>query len=234
MPRSIKGGRVKSIKSLKAGLKRSEGGGYLTRVPENEPLTVRFLTEPNEWVEYFEHYDDVRKFYPCTDDGCPGCLEGERPSKRYLTNAVDTSDNKVVPLVLAKSLAGIIMKMYDKFNTLLDRDYELSREGSGFDTEYSAIPEPPSKMNLRRFEELDLWSLLEAQLAEDDEEDDDEDTTPKRRSTGKRTPPRGRTIADDDDDEEDDEDERPVVRRRPMSKTAARKPSPAARRPLKK
>lgn len=218
----IRGGKVKSISGLKSSLKKG-GSGYLMRVPADSAVTVRFLTEPVEWVTYFEHYDDVMKFYPCTDD-CPGCTEGDKPSARYLTNALDVEESKVVPLVLAKTAAASVLKKYEKYGTLLDRDYEISRSGSGFDTEYDVTPESPAKMNLKRFELLDLMSLLEAQLemadvAVDDDADDDEEEVeakPARRNAAKTAAkaPRKKTTAkpapvdeDDEDDEDDDTDD---------------------------
>lgn len=240
MSGALRGGKVKSLKSLKTSLKKGGGDQYLTRVSE-EGIVVRFLTEPDEWIEFFEHYDDVRKFYPCTDD-CDGCRDGSKPSKRYLVNAIDTNENKVIPLLLAKSAASQVMKKYDRFQTILDRDYIITREGTGFDTEYDVTPESPSKMNLGRFEPLDLWGILEG-LASTDEDEDDEDEKPRRsgrtgtvtrKSAVKKTrPTRARDEDDDDDEDEDDDDEppfakkatsRPVIKKKtaPVKKTATR------------
>lgn len=181
---TIRGGKVQSIAGLKASLKKGGGGSsqYLTRIPADGSLTVRFLTEPDDgWIEYYEHYDQTRKFYPCSDD-CSGCAEGDRPSSRYLANALDVAEGRVVPLVLPKSVATSLEKKYSKYATLLDRDYEISRTGTGLDTEYDVTPEPPTKMNLTRFDPIDLWELLETQLelatgasaSSADDDDDDE------------------------------------------------------------
>lgn len=187
----VKGGKVKNLSALRSSLKKGGGSGYLTRIPADGSLTVRFLTEPDEWVEYHEHYDDVRKFYPCSDD-CPGCLEGESPSKRYLANALDVTEGKVVPLVLPKSLASSILKKYDKYATLMDRDYELDRSGTGFETEYDATPEPPTKMNVSRYDLIDLMDVLEGQLdsSSDDDDDDDDDDEDEAPAKGKKVPPK--------------------------------------------
>lgn len=203
---SIRGGKVKSIATLKSSMKKGGGGGYLSRVPADGALTVRFLTEPDEWITYFEHYDSVRKFYPCTDD-CPGCTEGDRPSARYLANAVDITETRVIPLVMPKSMAASVLKKYDKYATLLDRDYELSRTGTGLDTEYDVTPEPPTKMNLDRFDSIDLMELLEEQLemadgAESNSGNDDE--KPRARKAAKSSP---KAEEPEDDDEDIDEDE---------------------------
>lgn len=170
---TLKGGKVNTIKALKSSLKKGSGANFLQRVPE-EGIAVRFLTEPTEWVKYFEHYDEVLKFYPCADD-CPGCAEGNRASVRYLVNALDVAEGKVVPLVLPKTVAQQVLKKYERYNTLLDRDYEITRDGAGLDTTYDVNPEPPKSMKLSRYDLLDLMALLEAQLPSEDEDEDDED-----------------------------------------------------------
>jgi len=208
---TIKGGKIKSIANLKASMKKGGGGSaYLSRVPADASLTVRFLTEPddenNGWVQYYEHYDQVRKFYPCTD-ACPGCMEGDRPSARFLSNALDVAEGKVIPLVMPKSMAASILKKYEKYATLLDRDYELSRSGTGLDTEYDVTPEPPSKMNLTRFDLIDLWDILKDQLAQAEgivSSGDDEDDAPKATKPLRAVKP---APADDDDDADEDDDE---------------------------
>lgn len=206
---TIKGGKVKSIALLKSSLKKGAGGSqYLSRVPADDSLTVRFLTEPTEWITYFEHYDQVRKFYPCTDE-CPGCTEGERPSARYLCNALDVSETRVIPLVMPKSMAGSILKKYEKYATILDRDYELSRSGTGLDTEYDVTPEPPTKMNIDRFDLIDLMAILEGQLEMADsttsDEEDEEEDAPK--PSGKKPARKTAAPVVDDEDEDEDEDE---------------------------
>jgi hypothetical protein len=206
----IRGGKVKSMSGLKSSMKKGGGAGYLSRVPADGALTVRFLTEPIEWIEYWEHYDSVRKFYPCSDT-CPGCLEGDRPSQRYLANAVDVGETRVIPLVMPKTMAASVLKKYEKYGTLLDRDYELTRSGQGFDTEYEVTPEIPTNMKLDRFDLLDLWELLEGQLGntgdDDDVDDDDDDDVPAPKSKKRAPAP----VDEDDDDEEEveaeDEDE---------------------------
>ena len=208
----IKGGAVKSMAGLKASLKKGGGSQYLSRVPADASITVRFLTEPEDWYGYYEHYDPVRKFYPCSDD-CPGCTEGERPSGRYLSNALDVAEGKVIPLVLPKSMVSSLVKKHEKYGTMLDRDYELSRSGNGLDTEYDVTPEAPTKMNLTRYDLIDLEELLESQLemAENSgdisSDDDDDDAAPVMRKGGPRKSTAAAPADDDDDADDDDADD---------------------------
>lgn len=229
----LKAGKVGSVKALKASLKKGGGEGYLERVPKEAGMVVRFLTEPEEWIEYQEHYDDTLKFFPCSDN-CPGCDEGLRASKRYLARALDRQSGKVIPLVLPKTLATNLMKKYDKYSTMVDRDYELSRDGDGMNTEYDAIPEAPARLKIDRYQDeepVEMLPLLEAALeralnvqspSSDDDEDDDEEERPSRRSIGKGSN-RRRTIDDDDESDDDDEDDEPrrkapAKKKRPLSK----------------
>lgn len=203
----IRGGKVTSINSLRSSVKKGSGGGsYLSRIPADASLTVRFLTEPTEWIAYFEYYDaEQKKFFPSVE----GVQTQERPAARYLANALDVVESRVIPLVMPKSVAASLLKKYDKYATLLDRDYELSRSGAGLETEYDVTPEPPTKMNLDRYDLLDLMGLLESQLEDvpvnsDDDDEDEEDDKPVKKSVAKAAP---KAKAPVDEEDEDDEDE---------------------------
>lgn len=192
VPGQIRGSVTGSMSAVKKSLKKKSGGGYLTRVPADDSLTVRFLTEPDEWVEFLEHYDDTNKFYPCVEGDCPGCDDKRTRSQRYLANALNVETGEVIPLCMPKSLAELVVKMHGKYSTLVDRNYELQREGKGKDdTSYAALPEAPTKIRVSRYEPIDLWARLEAQLISADEDDDDdedeEDEPAPRRSARKMT-----------------------------------------------
>lgn len=212
--------KVSNVKSLKASLKKGSGAAYMKRVPNDDSLNVRFLTEPDEWYEYYEYFTEKDKFFPATEGMDPDVVrELGNPSKRFLCQVVDIDENAVVPLVLPKSLAQSLMKKYDKYQTLMDRDYELVREGTGFDTTYEAIPEAPTKFNARKFELLDLLEVLEAQIPKDEDYDEDEDDL------------------DDDllDDDDDDDDDVPIRRTARQTKRPAKRPTKgSARKPRKR
>jgi len=196
MPGALKGGPVGSIKAAKAAVKKGGGGGdgqWLTRVRE-DGLTVRFLTEPDGWVQFWEHFDEDKGFFVPDTEDCEYCDAGMRPSKRVLANAVDIDENKVIPLVMAASVGAQVMKKFEKYKTLLDRDYEITREGSGMDTEYDVTPEPPTKMKLSKFDLLDLWGTLESQINDDDEDDDDDDEEEEEKPKSKKSKSKGKGL----------------------------------------
>jgi hypothetical protein len=113
---------------------------------------------------------------------------------------------------MPKSVAASLLKKYDKYATLLDRDYELSRSGAGLETEYDVTPEPPTKMNLDRYDLLDLMGLLESQLEDvpvnsDDDDEDEEDDKPVKKSVAKAAPKAKAPVEEDDEDEDSDSEE---------------------------
>jgi hypothetical protein len=211
--KQIRGGKVTSINSLRSSVKKGSGGGsYLSRIPADASLTVRFLTEPTEWIAYFEYYDaEQKKFFPSIE----GVQTQERPAARYLANALDVVESRVIPLVMPKSVAASLLKKYDKYATLLDRDYELSRSGAGLETEYDVTPEPPTKMNLDRYDLLDLMGLLESQLEDvpvNSDDDDEEEDKPVKKSVAKAAPKAKAPVEDDEDEDDEDSDDESLSR----------------------
>jgi hypothetical protein len=203
--------KMGNIKALKDSLKKGGGSGssFIKNVPA-EGITVRFLTEPEEWFGYYEYWnDESRTFVPmASGEVLP---DGAKPSFRYLANAVDIETDRVIPLKLAKTAANSLIIKYDKFGTMTDRNYELQKHGERLDTTYDVTPDGPSRLNLSKYELLDLEQVLitarEAALGEGeadkpskptmddddidtDEDDDDEDEQPRKRqlvATGKST-----------------------------------------------
>jgi len=220
--RSLAGpGSAGSIKKTKDQLKKGSGNRTISGVPANSNIIVRFLTEPGEWFGYHEVYDEeLKEFYPLLAGMTEG-HKGEKSSFRYLANAVITDSeyeqdiNKVVALRLPKTLANQLILKYDKFGTLTDRDYDLTRSGERFDTVYDATPEAPSKFAFKKYEPKDLEeTLLKAYdevWADDDDEDEEEEevkSAPKKRSRRKPEPePEPEEEDEDDDEPDDDEDE---------------------------
>lgn len=190
-----------SIKALKETLKKGGGSGsatYIKNIPA-DGITVRFLTEPEQWFGYDEYWnDEAKNFVPMAEGEI--LPDGARRSFRYLTVALDVEADRVIPLKLPKTAANSLILKYDKYDTMMDRNYELEKHGEGLDTTYEVTPEAPAKMNLAKYEMLDLEEILLAArrmaLGEDDivsgsstatfteddidieEDDDDDDEAP--------------------------------------------------------
>lgn len=203
------GKKVGSIEKLKQDVTRgsSGSGDVIIRWISEDGLIVRFLEDPTEWYNYNVHFDEVlKRSFPCIGDNCPGCAQGLRKTARYLCNALDVETDEVIPLELPKSLTSQLVTIYDRKDTLMDRDYELIREGTGMDTTYSAIPEAPQQRKLSRYDLHDLQDKLDsAYRAVFDVDDDDEDEAPRKpkpKKSKKKAPVKKRRVKktrDEDD-----------------------------------
>lgn len=195
MPERIIGKKMGDLKALKQSLKKGGAGTFVKFIPKEGSITVRFLDEPTEWINYYEHFDGaIRKSYPCIEAQCPGCATEERRTSRYLANALDIEADRVVPLQLPKTLVSSLVALYERMNTLTDRDIELIRSGEGLDTEYSALPEPPTNRPIAKYDKHDLSAILDSAFnsvfGQDEEDEDNGQATPvaKARPKGKRSP----------------------------------------------
>lgn len=206
--RKISGsGRLGSVKNIEKSLKGGGGrGDKIATVPAKGSLFVRFLQEPVDFHSYYEYWDaDAKQSFPVVEGEDPP--DGARISKRYIGNALLTDDKTVRAVIMPTSLFEQIFQKFQKFGTVMDRDYELSKTGSALDTKYHADYESPSKMNLKRYDLLDLDEVLQSMLdaADDDDDDDIDDEEDEPRSTKKSS--RRAVVEDDDDDDEEDEDD---------------------------
>lgn len=221
------GQKAGSIKGLKKSLKGG-GAGFIKYVPKDESLTVRFITDPDEWLMYRETFDEAtNRGYPVPDDkNAPGYPDpDQRTSKRYLANAVMVDDDKVVPLQMPVSLVNQLVVLYEKYGTVCDRDFELMRSGTGLDTSYQAVPEAPLKRKLDKYKPMDLEQVLEdaynaiwgddpnVEVDDDDEDEDEEDHVEVKRpvgtkkKAGKKAAPKKKKAQKVVEEIEDDEDE---------------------------
>jgi len=221
---SYKGGKIGSISRLRESLKKGGGNSqYIKQVPANEIMIVRFLTEPDEWYGYYETYDtEIKRYYPLIEG--VEKPEGARVSYRYLAAVLDVDNDQVIPLKLPKDLANRLMMRYDRFETIMDRDYELSRMGEGLDTTYDVTPGDKVKRNLSKYDVIDLDNVLTEAAGVAlgvTGGDTSAPKAPSERAAAKRKVEA--TVESDADDDDDDEDEEPVAERR-----AAPAPEPVA------
>lgn len=209
------GQKMGSVKNARKAVKKSSSGGagYITRIPSSDDggITVRFLNEPGDFFGYQRYYDELNQAYvPMEED--EKAPNNYRVQKRYVACVVDIADDKVKVLDVPTSLFKSLINKYDKYETLLDRDYELERIGEGLDTDYDITPDAPSKKNLKKYDLIDLGEWLEAAReyalgnAEDDDDDDDDDA-PRKPASRKGGAPKGRARAAKPEPEEEDEDE---------------------------
>ncbi len=204
------GAKVESIQSLKQSLAKAAATHddvWIKYIPKDNPLTVRFLSEPDEWVRYDEAWDQHARngkggSYPVPMGKV--VPDDQRVSTRYLASAVDLDSDRVIPVCIPKSLMQQVVVRYEKYGTIVDRDYELSRHGTGLDTQYMMDPEPPVARNLSKYDSLDLESVLAAAYA-----DYTGEAAPSQAPAAEEVDdvPVLPDIEDGDDDEDDDDEE---------------------------
>ena len=181
-------GEVGSRDNLKQSLAASSGDKiWIRRVPAEGEITVRFLTEPDRWFEFYEHFGrSVKSYYACIgkDNACPGCNsddeESQRRSKRYLANVLDVEAGRVIPLLLPLDLVNRLDTRFERFETMMDRDYTLSRTGKGLNTIYDLDAGTPDSLDVSRYEDelIDLKDKLVEQF--NDAWGDMSDPTPRK------------------------------------------------------
>jgi hypothetical protein len=160
------GNKVGSIAQLKKSLEKNSSTSddvWIKYVPKDGELTVRFLTEPDEWVLYHEAWDPAGREGKGTSYPVPNDMEvpdDQRVSKRYLASAVDVDTDRVIPICIPTSLMQAVVLRYEKHGTIVDRDYELARQGKGLDTQYLLSPESPLPRKMDKYEPLDLEAVL--------------------------------------------------------------------------
>lgn len=232
------GQQMGSLRNLKKSMAKNTGGAFIRYIPKNGSLNVRFIQEPEHWVNYLEHYDQTaRRSFPCNgEQGCPGCAGQDRKSSRYLANAVDRDDSdRVIPLQMPKDLANRLVIRYERNGTLTDRDFELSRAGEGLDTVYDLDAGPVDRAKIDKFKPLDLLKTLEdaynSVFGGDDDDDDDTPAPPvktrKRSGAAAAARPKPEPAEDEDDEAEEAEEAppaKPAPRKRAAKKAAAPEP----------
>lgn len=222
MPKKVKvkgPGYYGSAKALEEDREKSKEGAERTiySVPppkeghKTSEITVRFLTEMDEWFGYYEHYlKDYGGFFACDADDCPGCEAGNRPSKKTIANAYLHDEDKVIALKLPTGIVDTLLLREKKSGTVMDRDYTITRKGADINTTYMLDPEEKEKFNVKGYETYDLQELAQS-LVPDSGDDEEEEEEPRNRPKTKR-------IEDEDDDEDDDEEEEEPPPKKPARK----------------
>lgn len=202
-------GKVGSKEALEQSLAQSDFDGsiWVRSIPSESEITVRFLTDPDEWFEYREHWgQSVKSYFACTgkDNDCPGCNgeseQDQRTSKRYLANALDVEAGRVIPLKLPVDLVNRLRTRWDRYDTLTDRDYILSRTGKGLNTIYDLDPMDKDSLDISQYEKdrHDLEQILIDQW-KDAWESDRKEKIAEEAKTEPHWPSADEDVVDDED-----------------------------------
>lgn len=173
-----------TVDALKKRMEASKGAAsFIKSIPNDSVMTVRFLQEPHDWYGYYEGYLEERKRYFPVPEGMD--WDG-RKSFRYLTNVIDTDTDTVIPLKVPSSLANRLVVRFERYGTLLDRDYDLLRTGKGLETEYDVETNAQEDRKLDQYELIDLEATLvdayDSVFATGDEDEEKETNPLKQRA----------------------------------------------------
>lgn len=135
----------------------SESTGRFIKYFNKPQVTLRFLEEmektdgvPSPWTMYWEHFNaDKKRSYPCLgkNNNCPGCENGDRSSKRYLTNALSNGYVDVWKIP-SSVIDDLVRKSERDGGTIRARDYTIYRTGTGINTTYGVENEDREKIDL--------------------------------------------------------------------------------------
>ena len=149
-------------------------------------FSVRFLTEPNEWVNYEQYYDPaIKRYVVATEENEDSYSERNiKPSIIHLAAAVDVATSEVIVLelkwTLVKEVNALRTKYAEKGKSLSDFDIELERRGEGKETEYRASYDGSSDVDVSRYEipgdykswQDYLWDVVELVSGNDKDDSD--------------------------------------------------------------
>ena len=149
----------------------TEGDGSYLRNFSNGDTVVRFCEEIDEWVKFWQHFnEDAKRSYPCTGDrsSCPGCLsENPKEAKASLHYATTVKLIEREQYVPARIKVTIYKKMKTRSErndgTILNRDYIIIREGKGMnDTEYDVEADKAYSISSKEIKEniFDIGQIL--------------------------------------------------------------------------
>lgn len=225
--------KFKELKERFAG----GGDGPVAYLKPDQDVKVRFLGSPEEWRNYDSHrmQKDGRWWdVPCTGDNCLACDQEEDKRAACLVPVYLVEKKKVKFFKASPRFMNDLLIMYNRTNKkgrskLLDRDYNIQRDGEGKETRYLLDAEEPEKRpEVKELEIPDADKLLERWVrlfwegetksskskSKDDDEDDDEfeDTKKKKRKDDdededeEEDKPKKKKKSDDDEDEEEEDD----------------------------
>lgn len=194
---------------------------------DGDEAELRFLTE--EPVNFYEHNlkkGERYEQFTCTNDNCPFCEDGDRPTYKGAYLVIDrrefeytdqngkkqTGKNQLRLFVQGMKVVSQLDRISDKYG-LSNRDVNIVRLGKGTQTTYTVERGEEDKLTKKEVEQLlpeklrddydgtmdSLMSIVEEQLlmaTKDYLPEDDEDEEEEDTR-------RGRVISMDEDDEEE-------------------------------
>ena len=160
---------------------------------------------------------------------CKHCDNDELRHRDQYAWSVWDYEAKEVKILLAAvnncSPIPSIVGLYDSYGTLTDRDYVITKQGSGTTASFTVVPMDKVRFKnpkAKPFSESKMLSILDKAFPEDDEGDEEEEAPRKRKPAPKK---KGKKIEEDEEDyddedydDEDEEEEEPPKKSKKKSK----------------
>lgn len=213
-----------SLSKMKSEIKKSGANkGKIMFFKEGEKHRVRFLSDFEDGLEVKFHDSYALGInVPCQEEfgrDCEYCEEEDlRTRNMYFWSVYDYEAEEVKLIMFAVNNCtpvGALASLYESYGTLLDRDYEITKRGSGQSTQYSVVPLKERKFRNTKVKALSdeaILKIIDKAYPADNSEDVEEDE-PKRKAKQNKT--RGKkdnfkkkmNEPEEDTDDWDDEEE---------------------------
>jgi hypothetical protein len=212
------------VDDIKGAVKRSGAnkGKFLYFKPGTK-IRVRFLQELDDGLKVLFH-DSYQAGInePCQELFDRECKHHEDEDLRhgdvYMWSVWDY-ESKEVKILMGRvnncSPIPALVGMYDTYKTIMDRDYVITKNGSGTTASFTVVPMDKVKFRNEKvtpFSESKVLKLIDKAFpADSDEDDEDEDEEPKKKKKGKKVSKsdekKKKKKPVDEDEEEDEEAE---------------------------
>jgi hypothetical protein len=210
------------LSDIKNEIKKSgTSKGKFLYFKDGTKTRVRFLTDFEDGMEVpFHDSFQLGINVPCQEvfgRDCEYCEnEDLRTRNMYVWSVYDYEAKEVKLLMFAVnncSPIGALASMYETYGTLLDRDYEIKRNGTGQNTNYGVVPLDKMKFRNTKVKALSDQAILKyidkaypSDNSENLEEDEEEVKTKSRTKTKTKVEEPEETEDDWDEDEESEKD----------------------------
>lgn len=226
------------ISSIKSNAAKSGGNKEkILYVKADSKVRVRFLQELDDGYEFTFHDSYAEGINAiCQEElgkNCPLCGNEDLRTRSLYAWSVYNYDTKKVEVMLYAvnqcTPVQSLVNMSENYNTIMDRDYVLSKSGKGQSTTYTVIPQDKQKFRNTKaspytksaiLKILDKAFPLSDEFKEDDDEDDDidfveedfdeedeEESKPKKSSNKKASKKKKKVKEEIEDEDEEDEEE---------------------------
>lgn len=187
-----------SLSKMKSEIKKSGANkGKIMFFKDGKKHRVRFLSDFEDGLEVKWHDSYALGVnVPCQEEfgrDCEYCEEEDlRTRNMYFWSVYDYEAEEVKLIMFAVNNCtpvGALASLYESYGTLLDRDYEITKRGSGQSTQYSVVPLKERKFRNTKVKALSddaILKIVDKAYPSDNSEDVEEDE-PKRKTKQNKT-----------------------------------------------